>query len=292
VHPVLFHIGAILIPSYGAVAAIGVLLALFLAQRTARTAGLNAGQVWNLCVVSVFAALAAQRLLLVVINLGDLRHHPTWLLALAMVHHPLLAAAGAAAGLVSGAICARWQKLPFRKTADVLAAPMALGQAFEQLGALMAGSGYGTETTVRWAVIYTHPLAALWSGTPLGIPLHPVQAYAAMAFLTLSIVLIVWQSAIRQPGDLAGLGLMGIGVAVYLAELWRDTDGRGVILGGALDGPQIGATVLVLAGALLLLERKASRDDSAVPSFRQQEGERVGHGALNASPKEDEAAHG
>ncbi len=36
---------------------------------------------------------------------------------------------------------------------------------------------------MRWAVIYTSPLAARWSGTPLGIPLHPVQGYAALAFL-------------------------------------------------------------------------------------------------------------
>ena len=255
-HPVLFHIGAILIPSYGALAAVGVLLALLLTQRTARIAGLNTGHVWNLCVVSLFAALIAQRLLLVVVNLRDLRNHPAWLLTLAMVHHPLLAAAGALAGVVSAAICARWQKLPFRTTADVLAAPMALGMAFEQLGTLLAGSGYGTDTTVRWAVTYTHPLAAVWSGTPLGVPLHPVQAYVALAFCTLSLFLFIGQPAIRQSGDLAGLWLMGTGVAVFITELWRDTEGRGAMLNGALDGPQLGAIAMVLAGALVLLERK------------------------------------
>ena len=68
-HPVLFHIGAILIPSYGAMAALGVLLALFLAQRTARIAGVNATEVWNLCVVALFAALVGQRLLLLSVEL-------------------------------------------------------------------------------------------------------------------------------------------------------------------------------------------------------------------------------
>ena len=58
-----------------------------------------------------------------------------------MVHHPLLAAAGALAGVGCAAIYARRQKLPFRDTADVLAAPVALGLAFEQLGALLAGLG-------------------------------------------------------------------------------------------------------------------------------------------------------
>ena len=255
-HPVLFHVGAFLIPSYGALAAVGVLLGLFLAQRTARVAGLNAGHAWNLCVLSLFAALVGQRLVLVAMNLGDLRHHPAWVLTLAMVHHPLLAAAGVVAGVGCAAIYAWRQKMPFRATADALAAPVALGLAFEQVGALMAGSGYGTETSVRWAVTYTHPLAAIWSGTPIGIPLHPVQAYAALSFLTLSVFLLVWQPAMRRAGDLAGMGLMGMGVVIYMTELWRDTDGRGAMFGGALDGPQVGAIALVLIGALLLVERK------------------------------------
>lgn len=255
-HPVLIHIGAFIIPSYGALAALGVLLGLFLAQRTARVAGLNAGQVWNLCVIALFTALLAQRVLLVAINMRDLRRHPAWVLALAMVHHPLLAGAGAAAALVAAVLYARRQKLPLWTTADVLAAPIALGMAFEQAGALLAGSDYGTGTQVHWAVTYTHPLAAMWSGTPLGIPLQPVQAYAALAFLTLAVFLLVWQPVIRQRGDLAGLWLMGTGVIVFITELWRDTEGRGSVLHGALDGPQIAAIAMVLAGALVLRERK------------------------------------
>ena len=135
------------------------------------------------------------------------------------------------------------KQLPLRQTADALAAPLALGLAFEQLGALLAGSGYGTEATVRWAVTYTNPLAARWSGTPLGIPLHPVQAYAALAFLTLSILLLLSLPARRQQGDVAGLFLMGTGVAVFVTEFWRDPEGRGALLGGALDGPQAAAVV-------------------------------------------------
>ncbi|MGA2087008.1 MAG: prolipoprotein diacylglyceryl transferase family protein [Terracidiphilus sp.] len=255
-HPVLFHIGVILIPAYGALAALGVLLALFLASRAARIAGVDAAQVWNLCVVALFAALLSQRLLLVLVNWSELRHHPSWMLTLAMIHHPLLAAAGALAGVGSAVAYARWQRLPLMNTADALAAPVALGLAFEQLGALLAGSGYGTETGVRWAVTYTNPLAARWSGTPLGIPLHPVQAYAALAFFTLSVFLLVWLPARRQQGDVAGLGLIGMGVAVYITESWRDPEGRGSLLGGALDGPQAAAIVLVLAGAFVLRERR------------------------------------
>ncbi len=260
-HPVLFHIGAIVIPSYGALAAVGVLLALVLAQRAARVVGLVPNDVWNLCVIALFVALVGSRLLLVAVNWHDLRQHPIWMLGLATIHHPLLAAIGVLLGAAAAFAYARWQRMPLWTTADVLAAPLALGLACEQFGALLAGAGYGTDASVRWAVIYTSPLAARWSGTPLGIPLHPVQAYAALAYLTLSIVLLVWLPARRQQGDVAGLGLIGAGVALYVTELWRDPEGRGTLLHGVLDGPQVAAIVLVVAGALMLRERKSHRID-------------------------------
>jgi phosphatidylglycerol:prolipoprotein diacylglycerol transferase len=276
VHPVLFHIGVLYIPTYGAVSALGALLALFLAQRTARTTGVNAAHLWNLCVVGLFAALAGQRLLLIAINWGDLRRNPGWMLGLAMIHHPLLAGAGVLAGAAAAVLCARWQRMPLAATADALAAPLALGLAFEQLGALMSGSGYGTETSLRWAVTYNDIFAARWSGTPLGVPLHPVQAYTALAFLTLSIFLLVWLPAQRRQGDVAGLWLLGAGVSIYITELWRDTEGRGTLLNGALDGPQAAAILLVLTGAILLLERK--RSDAEMERKRTGAGNEATHG--------------
>lgn len=259
-HPVLFHVGSILIPSYGAIAALGVLLGLALAQRTARIVHIDAAKVWNLCILSLFAALVAGRLLLVFANLTVLRSHPAWLFGLAMVHHPLVASVGTLAGLACAAWYARRSGLPLLATTDALTAPLALGLAFEQLGTLASGSGYGIEAAagLRWAVTYTSPLAAIWSGTPLGIPLHAVQAYSALAFLALAVVLFVWLPYQRRPGDVTGLFLIGAGVAIYFTEMFRDFAGRGSVLHGALDGPQIAAIALVIAGALVLRERKAA----------------------------------
>ncbi len=243
-------------------AAVGVLAALFLAQRTARMAGVDAAKLWNLCVISLCAALTAERLLLVAVNWSAIWLHPQWTLGLAMVHHPLLAGIGVLAAAGSAALYARLRNMPALAAADALAAPIALGLACEQVGSLLAGAGYGTDATVPWAVTYQSPAAALWSGTPLGIPLHPVQAYAALAFLTLGTLLLVLLPARRREGDIAGICLMGMGAAIYFTELWRDPEGRGAILNGALDGPQIAAAVMVIGGAWLLLERKKSESAS------------------------------
>ena len=51
---------------------------------------------------------------------------------------------------------------------------------------------------------------------------------------------------------------MGAGVVVFVTEFWRDPEGRGVVLGGAVNGPQLAAVALVVVGGLVMLERKAT----------------------------------
>ena len=258
-HPVLFHIGSLVIPSYGAVAALGVLLALMLALYTARKLGIDPNRIWNLCIFMLFTALAGSRLLLVIANWTLLRHHPLWMLSLAMVHHPLPAAIGSLIALAVGAGYVRRHHLPFRTTADALAAPAALGFGFEQIGALLTGSGFGTSAHVPWAITYTDPLAERWSGAPLEIPVHPVQAYAALCFFAIALALVLWLPHRRQNGDLAGIFLMAAGSVLFITEFWRDPIGRGALLHGILKGPQAAGIVLVIAGAILLFERGSQR---------------------------------
>ena len=274
-HPVLFHIGRILIPSYGVVTAAGVLLALAVAQWNSHIVQVDPAKVWNLCILSLCAALATTRLLLVAANWSVIRQHPAWAQGLAMVHHPLLTGTGTLAGAGSALWYAQRSRLPLAATADALAPALALGLAFEQVGALLEGSRFGVAAGpgAAWAVTYTNPLATLWSGVPLGVPLHPVQIYAAMAFFAIGVLLMVWLPLERRRGDVAGLWLMGFGVAIYLTELWRDPEGRGSMLGGAIDGPQIAAVAMVLAGAFVLREREApTRDESNMPKTEMRGG--------------------
>ncbi|MDR3739641.1 MAG: prolipoprotein diacylglyceryl transferase [Terracidiphilus sp.] len=254
-HPILFRIGSLVIPSYGALAALGVLLALALVQRTARQASLAPSEVWNLCILALCAALAGSRILLVVLNWTIVRTHPAWLLSLGMIHHPLLAIAGAAFALAVILPYARLRRMPLLRLADALAAPVVLGLSVEQIGAFFAGSGYGTATAARWAVIYSDPLALRWSGTPLFAPLHPVQLYAALAFFLIALALLVCMARARRAGDIAGAALMAVGTAFYLTEFFRDPEGRGAMLRGALNLPQLASIAAVLAGAFLLRER-------------------------------------
>lgn len=260
-HPVLIQIGSLLIPSYGAFAALGVLAALALAQFTSPRVGIDSRHVWNALALAVFSALVAERGLLIALNLANLRQHPDWLLALALVHHPLLSGVGASVAVLAVVGYVRWAHLPFRSFADALAAPVAIGLAFEQIGCLLVGSDFGRETVSgTWgAITYTSPLAARWSGTPLGIPLVPAQAYAALGAALVALLCGLWlHRRHRQPGEVAGLGFLSFGVVLFLSECLRDWEGRGVLhfarFGAVIDAPQLAAFALVLGGATLLAD--------------------------------------
>jgi phosphatidylglycerol---prolipoprotein diacylglyceryl transferase len=258
-HPILFHIGPLIVPSYGVAVALAVLAALALAQWTAPRSELDAAagprHAWNMIVLAVFAGIAIERLLLIVMNLSDLRHHPQWLLAIAMVHHPLLAGVGIAGGAIAILAYARWARLSLLKVADCLAAPLCLGYAFEQCGALLAGSDFGRQviTANTWSVTYTSRFAALWSGAPVGVPVYPVQVYVAAGALVLAAVLCVFLARPHCSGDIGGVWLLGFGILIFVTEGYRDWEGRGVLLSGWLDIPELAGVVFVLAGAAMLM---------------------------------------
>jgi hypothetical protein len=90
------------------------------------------------------------------------------------------------------------------------------------------------------------------------------------------------------------MALMGLGVVVFLTELWRDPEGRGEILHGALDGPQLAAIVMVLAGGVVLWQRNGRAKDRG--PLQQDEAARMGPGTLEEPVSDspgpgDEAAH-
>jgi len=269
-YPVLFHLGPLLVPSYGVAVALGVLAALLLAQWTAPRTGLDnataSRHAWNLIVLAVFSAIALERLLLIFMNLSDLKRHPQWLLAIAMVHHPLLAAFGAVAAIVAVVLYTRWTHLSLLAALDALAAPLCLGLAFEEAGALLEGSGYGREVVSAhaWSITYSSAFAANWGGAPLGIPVYPVQAYTAIALLLLVLWLCLWLARSYRKGEIAGGALIGLGVILFLTEGYRDWEGRGILFDSAakdpiFDLPQLAAVVLVLVGAALLIDWRRAR---------------------------------
>jgi phosphatidylglycerol:prolipoprotein diacylglycerol transferase len=91
-------------------------------------------------------------------------------------HGGLVYYGGLMGAIVAGAIYIRWKKLPFWKTADIIAPSIALGNVFGRIGCLLNGCCYGRACGLPWAISFPadNPL------NPPTYPVHPTQIYDAL----------------------------------------------------------------------------------------------------------------
>ena len=84
-HPHLARIGPITIPTFGAVAAVGLVLAILLAARGARVMRISEDGVWNLCLFTAAGTLVLSRVVIVVQVWKAFLHYPLYILTLPTV---------------------------------------------------------------------------------------------------------------------------------------------------------------------------------------------------------------
>lgn len=256
-YPRLFQFGPFTLPTYGACLAIGMVAALFLALHTARRLRIDPESMWNLSMLVVFSALLGSKLLLIVANWRDFLRYPLLMLSLSIPQSRSTLLGGFVLALLAGLFYLRAKKMPLLRTLDAAAPALALADVFANLGAFAAGSDYGAPTALPWGVVYRNPWAAYWSGTPLGIRLHPTQLYACLAELFLCAFLLWLLPRQRQDGEAIGAWLFLYGLARFGIEFFRG-DVDFTIFHKTLSIQQGITIVMVIAGALLWLERDAS----------------------------------
>jgi len=206
----------------------------------------------DLSIVLLLAGILGSRLLMVIVDL--VKGVPA-----SVVFDPALLRAGGHVhgGIIAGVLAFFWRvrklKLSVPLTLDVLMPAAALGQGIGRLGCLMAGCCYGSACHQPWAITFTHPDAHAMSGTPLGIPLHPVQAYTLLANLAIFAGLALWRSRRAFTGQLAALYFLLEGVQRFAMEAFRDDPDRGTgWLGMAwLSTGRLTAIGFVAFGAIL-----------------------------------------
>ena len=238
-YPYLLHSGHLFLPTFGVLAAVGLMAALTLSLRTAATLGLNAEALWNAGLFTILSAIVLSRLLLVATNLGNFLQYPILLLMV-----PSLTATGLLLTALVTAIYLRWKHLPLLSTLDAWAAPATLIWAFLALGHFAEGSDPGLPTTLPWG------LAIPPDHTPR---LHPVPLYAAIAAALITIALLRQLPRRHKPGTLAAAAFATAGVAQFLLTFVRQPNPYPVPLGNLLDPIQWIALGMILAAALILL---------------------------------------
>ena len=256
VYPRLFQFGPVALPTEGVCLVVGLLLALMLAQAAARRLQIAQETMWNLSMTAVLSALVGAKLVLILESGGAFLHYPLLVLSLSVLRSSSARVGGSLLALMAALLYMRFQRMPLLRTLDAAAPALALGDAFAHLGAFASGAEYGAPTTLPWGVVFHSRWAALWAGTPLGVRLHPAQLYLCGFDLLLCALLWRWLPRQRQTGETLGAGLFLYGLASYGVELLRG-DVNFLLLHGALSPQQAMAALMVVAGALLWMERPA-----------------------------------
>jgi phosphatidylglycerol:prolipoprotein diacylglycerol transferase len=246
-HPILFKIGPFTLHTYGLFIATSVLLAIALAAKEARREGLDPQNMLDLGFYLLVASIVGSRLLFALIFYREYLPRP-WAI-FKLWEGGLVFFGGFALALPVGIWYLRRQGLPLWKTADIWAAPLALGHAVGRIGCFSAGCCYGRPAEVPWAVTFSDPQSLAM----LGIPLHPVQLYEALSNLLLFLFLSFYGRFRRFEGQLFWLYVLLYSAIRFGVEFFRG-DARGFIIPPYLSVSQ-GISILLAVASLVMLLR-------------------------------------
>jgi len=232
-------------------AALGLILGLTVVVRGARREGIDPDRAWNLGIIAILSAMVGSKLLMIINDWGRYSQHPAEIFSLGTLQAAGVFYGGLLAGLAMCFLYMVRHHMPMARTCDVFAPGLALGHAVGRLGCFAAGCCYGKPTHLPWGVTFSNPLAAQWTGTPLGIPLHPTQIYEFMVEMG-NFVFLSWLLKRRRfDGQVMGAYLFIYGVARFFLEFLRDDPERGSLFGGALSVVQLISILLVITGGVI-----------------------------------------
>ncbi|MFT4185155.1 MAG: prolipoprotein diacylglyceryl transferase [Rhizobium sp.] len=130
-------------------------------------------------------------------------------------------------------------KIPMWSLFDIVAAAAPIGLFFGRIANFVNGELWGRVSDVPWAMVFCSPhLAAANQGIcPAGLdPRHPSQFYeAGLEGIVLFLVLFAlarWALALKKPGTLSGVFIIGYALSRIFVEFFRQPDKQlGYLLG-------------------------------------------------------------
>ncbi len=239
-YPRLFRIGPVTVPTFGVVAALGLVAAILLAARGARSMRISEDSVWTLCMVMAGGTLVLSRLIIIAQVPRSFLHYPLYILTLPSVtRYGLLAALG------SGLAYILVKRMPLLRTADALGPALLLFQAFLHLGSLFAGDDLGSPTH-GW-------MGRLVRGDT---GYHPVALYSALLSALAALAASAWLHRETRPGQTFGLTLaLAAGIRFFIDQLRPDYVLPEALL-GFLRVDQVILIGLTVVGLGFFLQRK------------------------------------
>ena len=241
------HIGPLQLRAYGLAIAIGVVVAVWIAQRRWAARGGNAEDISRLAVWSVIAGLIGARLYHVITDYQ--RFQGRWLHVFAVWEGGLGIPGGLLAGVGAGVWLARRRGLPAAQLLDVVAPAIPVAQAIGRVGNWFNQELFGRPTSLPWGVRID--IAHRPAGYEHLATYHPTFLYEALWNLALAGLLVLWERRHprARPGTVFALYVGGYGLGRLWVEALR-IDPASRILGMRVN---IWVSLAAIAGSALWL---------------------------------------
>jgi phosphatidylglycerol:prolipoprotein diacylglycerol transferase len=236
--PGMLRLGALQVPVFGVLAALGVVLALTLSQYTARLARVDASRLWNAGLVMIASAFIASRLILIAAAPRVFAAFPMAILTL-----PSLTIGGTALAALATFAWLRFRRLSVLDVLDAWSPCACTLAAVLALAHFLEGTDAGMPTRLPWGVVTP-------GDTVLG-RVHPVELYACVAWIALGA--FAWRRLSRRwwSGQAAAWTMALGGVISFLLDMLRQpVESQG---SAWLDPAQYVALAAAAAGAWMLL---------------------------------------
>lgn len=186
-NPVAFEIFGISVRWYGILISLGMLLGIFIAYFEAKRLGYNPDDIIDLALWAIPAALIGARLYYVIFQWEYYKGNV--LKILNTREGGLAIHGGIIGGVLVGYLFTRIKKMPFWKTADIVAPSIALGQAIGRWGNFINGEAHGGPTNLPWGIIVD------------GVKVHPTFLYESLWDFGLFIFLILYRKNKKFDGE-------------------------------------------------------------------------------------------
>ena len=235
-------LGPLTIYWYGLCIAVGGSIAYHGLQKDADLLGLSPLKVDSLTLATIAAAIIGGKLLFLVSTNQPIEPYD-------LISGNGFAILGSVAmSLIAIALLASFWRISPLRLLDTMTSWGILVQSFGRIGCFIAGCCYGIPTKLPWAITYTDQASL----APCGIPLHPVQLYAA-AWLFLGFLLLQHLKN-ASTGKALGLYLIWTSLERIVTSFWRATppDAASIL------PPQTILIALLSCGIGMFLLRQAS----------------------------------
>jgi phosphatidylglycerol:prolipoprotein diacylglycerol transferase len=252
-HPILFRIGSLQLPTYGFLLALALLAGLYVAVRLGRREGLDSSQLVDFSAWLIVTGLVGAKIYMILTGWPFYAEHPGEIFSL----DTLEAGGGFYGGFIGATLFAIWyvkaKRLPLLKVFDAYAPAVAIGQCIGRLGCFAAGDDYGKVAQhSSLAVVFTNSYSHQMTGVPLGIPLYPVQLFESAATLIIFLALLWFYRHKKHDGQVFVMYLMFYAVARFFLEFYRGDPDRGFFFHGLLSTAQVVAIAAFITGVILM----------------------------------------